>query len=90
MQQGKYHLQIMTGYIKKSIGLEVKKGNYWEESEGFILMKDRLQTTQDAAKILQIAGVAITEGQQGKHKVTVDIDNATKQIRVHAIATTFV
>lgn len=78
MQQGKYHLTITTGYIKKTIGLEVKKGTYWEESEGFILMKDRLQTTQDAAKILQIAGVTLAEGQQGKHKVTVDIDNATR------------
>jgi len=45
MQQGKYFFQIVTGYLKKVIALEVKKGNYWEESEGFILMKDRLQTT---------------------------------------------
>jgi hypothetical protein len=39
---------------------------------------------------LQIAGVSVAAAQNGKHKVTVDVDNATRQIRIHAIATTFV
>jgi hypothetical protein len=30
------------GYEKKEINIVVSKGEYWEESEGFILMKDRL------------------------------------------------
>ena len=42
MQQGKYYLSIMSGYVRKVISLEVKKGQYWQESDGFILMKDRL------------------------------------------------
>lgn len=57
MQQGSYYLSLLTGYEKKEIEIVVSKGEYWEESEGFILMKDRLQTTQDTANILQIAGV---------------------------------
>jgi len=65
--------------MRKTIGLELKKGQYWEESEGFILMKDRLETTQDTGKILQIAGVNLgaSESQTKPHRVTVDIDNAT-------------
>jgi len=37
-----------------------------------------------------VAGVTLAEASNGKHKVTVDVDNATRQIRIHAIATTFV
>lgn len=90
MQQGSYYLSLLTGYEKKEINIVVSKGEYWEESEGFILMKDRLQTTQDAANILQIAGVQIEEAKNGQHNVSVTVDNATKQVRLHAIATTFV
>jgi hypothetical protein len=42
MQQGSYYLSLLTGYEKKEINIVVSKGEYWEESEGFILMKDRL------------------------------------------------
>jgi hypothetical protein len=39
---------------------------------------------------LQIASVTIEEAKNGQHNVSVAVDNATKQVRLHAIATTFV
>ena len=42
MQQGKYFLSILTGYERKEIEVVVSKGEYWQESEGFILMKNSL------------------------------------------------
>lgn len=56
MQQGVYYLSIVTGYMRKDINLEVKKGEYWEESDGFILMKDKLEAVSDNSQhILQFS-----------------------------------
>ena len=71
MQQGTYHLSLLTGYEKKVISIVVNKGEYWQESDGFILMKDRLKECKDSQQILQIAGVQIEENKSGKHSVTV-------------------
>jgi len=88
MQQGIYNLKLVDGFQIREIEVKVTKGDYWEESEGFIILKNRLEAVKDETKNVMFNKLAVETTGAGQ-KVTMQIANSTKHTRVHAIATSF-
>lgn len=85
LAQGDYTLQFLSGYETVRMTITVHRGQEWDES--FILKRTCLQENLANVNIVKIKSASITPTENGKSKVTVQLKDFSKEVRVHAFAT---
>ena len=74
----------MSGHSKHNVRIIVHKGEEWDD--GFILKKHSLQESVASSKIVKIRDAAITDSKPGMKNVSVQLEDFSQNVRLHAFA----